>query len=191
MTTTGGLEGQLDLFGGAEPAPEPVMMALHQEYYDLIWAREKAYEFRKRFLEGRATRWYVYLNAPVSRLAAVIDLAPAVAGSPEEIANIAERMREGNGASVLSYVRGLERAYALPIVQAVEYPGLSVEELRTELGQFHPPQGYIRLNNHPDLLAVCEKVAAESPVRSITVDNRLYRFRCRCRRPAVGGVRRA
>jgi hypothetical protein len=97
MTTGGPVAGQLGLFGDAVPdaVPEPVLMALHGEYYDLIWQGLKTHEFRRRFLEGRATRWFVYLNAPVSRLAAVIDLGPAVAGSPEEVAAIAERMRPG------------------------------------------------------------------------------------------------
>lgn len=186
MTATGGLEGQRDPAGEAapvgEPSREPIMMSLYEEYYLLIWQRMKTYEFRKRFLEGRATRWYVFLNAPVSRLTAVVDLDPAVTGTPEEIAEIAERMRAGNGASVLAYVQGLERAYAIPIVRAVEYPGLSIEELRAELGQFHPPQGYVRLKDHPDLLAVCEKVTVASPIRSITLDNRLCRFHCTYRR---------
>ncbi|SDG41609.1 hypothetical protein SAMN05421505_10461 [Sinosporangium album] len=43
-------------------------------------------EFRRRFPEGRATRWFVYLNAPMSRLNAVIDLAPAVVDISERIA---------------------------------------------------------------------------------------------------------
>ncbi len=101
-----------------------------------------------------------------------------MAGSPEEVAGIAERMRPGNGASVLEYVRDLERAFAIPILGVTEYPGLSAEELRAELGAFHPPQGYVRLAQHPGLLAVCEKVAAETPIRLITVHHRLYLFRC-------------
>lgn len=177
------------MFGDAvpDPLPEPVLMALHGEYYDLIWQGLKTHEFRRRFLEARATRWFVYLNAPVSRLAAVIDLGPAVAGSPEEVAAIAERMRPGNGASVLEYVRDLDRAFAIPILSVTEYPGLSAEDLRAELGAFHPPQGYVRLGQHPELMAVCEKAAAESPVRSITVHHRLYRFRCGRQRPELEG----
>ena len=53
---------------------EPVLMALHAEYYELTWQELKTHEFRRRFLEGRAIRWFVYLTAPVARLAAVIDL---------------------------------------------------------------------------------------------------------------------
>jgi predicted transcriptional regulator len=162
MTAGGPVAGQMDLFGGAatDLAPEPVLMALHAEYYDLIWQGRKTHEFRRRFLEGRAVRWFVYLNAQVSRLAAVIDLGSAEVGSPEEVAAIADRMRPGNGASVLEYVRDLDRAFAIPILSVTEYPGLSAEELRAQLGAFHPPQGYVRLRQHPELMAVCEKAAA-------------------------------
>jgi predicted transcriptional regulator len=165
---------QEDLFGDLDPGigPEPVLMALHAEYYELIWQGLKTHEFRRRFLEGRATRWFVYLNAPVSRLAAVIDLGPAVVDAPERIAAIAERARVGNGASVLEYVRDLERAFAIPILHVAEFPGLSAAQLRGELGAFHPPQGYVRLNQHPRLLAVCEKVAAETPIRQMPVHHR-------------------
>jgi predicted transcriptional regulator len=188
MTTTGGsVAGQLGLFEGTSTEPEPVLMALHAEYYDLIWQGLKTHEFRRRFIEGRTVRWFVYLNAPVSRLAAVIDLGPAEVGSPDAVAAIAERMRPGNGASVLEYVRDLDRAFAIPILAVTEYPGLSAGQLRAELGAFHPPQGYVRLGQHPELMAVCEKAAAEAPVRSITVHHRLYRFRCGCQRPAPEG----
>jgi predicted transcriptional regulator len=121
-------------------AAEPVLMALHAEYYELIWQGLKRHEFRRRFLEGRATRWFVYLNAPVSRLAAIIDLGPAVVDVPQRIAAIAEEAREGNGASVLQYVQDLGRAFAIPIRQVREYPGLSADELRAALGRWHPPQ---------------------------------------------------
>ncbi|MGH8967086.1 MAG: hypothetical protein ACRDXB_17410, partial [Actinomycetes bacterium] len=93
---------------GVEPSPEPVLMALHAENYDQIWRGEKIHEFRKRFLKGTPVRWFVYLNAPVARLAAVIDLGPAVFDAPERIAEIAERTRKGNGTSVFDYVKDLE-----------------------------------------------------------------------------------
>jgi predicted transcriptional regulator len=70
-------------------------MALKPEFYDLIWAGLKTHEFRRRFVEDRAVRWFVYLTAPVSRLAAVIDLGPAVVDAPGRIAAIAETARPG------------------------------------------------------------------------------------------------
>lgn len=164
---------QDDLFGasGNKPKPEPVMMALHNEYYELIWQGLKTHEFRRRFLSGQPTRWFVYLNAPVSRLGAVIDLATAIVDKPEVIAAIAERARPGNGASVLEYVQDLEKAFALPILHVREYSGLSLAELRDELGKFHPPQGYIRLGQHPELMRVCEKLLSGDPTRQKAVQH--------------------
>lgn len=146
-------------------------MALKPEFYGLIWAGLKTHEFRRRFVEGRDVRWFVYLTAPVSRLAAVIDLGPAVVDSPERVAAIAEAARPGNGASVLAYVRDLDRAFAIPIRSVREYPGVSLAELRRELRGFNPPQGFIRLVRHDRLLAVCERMAAGMPVQSMQLDN--------------------
>jgi hypothetical protein len=73
---------------------------------------------------------------------------------------------------VLEYVRDLDRAFALPILHVAEYPGLSARELHHELGAFHPPQGYVRLAQHPRMLGVCEKVAAETPIREMPVHHR-------------------
>ena len=39
------------------------------------------------------------------------------------------------------------------------------DKVRAELGRFHPPQGYVRLAQHGPLLEVCEKMAADAPVR--------------------------
>jgi len=174
MGDGGAVPLQEALFGGTGSgvAAEPVLMALHAEYYELIWRGLKTHEFRRRFLEGRPARWFVYLNAPVSRLAAVIALGPAVVDTPQRIAAIAEQARPGNGASVLEYTAGLGQAFAIPILDVAEYPGLSADELCAELGRFHPPQGYVRLGRHPELLAVCEKAAADSPVRGMTVHHR-------------------
>jgi predicted transcriptional regulator len=162
---------QEELFATADGGvgPEPVLMALNAELYELIWQGCKTHEFRRRFLEGRPVRWFVYLNAPVSRLAVVIDLGPAIVDVPNGIAAIAEAARPGNGPSVLKYVKDLDRAFAIPILRVAEYPGLSAVELEAELGSFHPPQGYVRLAQHRQMLAVCEKVAAGVPARQLTV----------------------
>ena len=148
-------------------AAEPVLMALNPEFYELIWRGLKTHEFRRRFLESRPVRWFVYLNAPVSRLAAVIDLGPAVVDEPERIAAIAEAARPGNGASVLAYVGDLDRAFAIPIRGVAEYRGVPLVDLRRELRGFQPPQGFVRLVRHDRLLAACEHMAEAMPGRSM------------------------
>ena len=169
---TGQLQEELFAEADSGAGAEPVLMALNPEFYELIWRGQKTHEFRRRFLEGRRVRWFVYLNAPVSRLAAVIDLGPAIVDVPERIAAIAEAARPGNGASVLEYVRDMDRAFAIPILRVAEHPGLSAADLRAELGSFHPPQGHVRLAQHRQMLAVCENIAADSPVRQLTVHPR-------------------
>ncbi|MFI0793045.1 hypothetical protein ACH4OY_10140 [Micromonospora rubida] len=161
--------GLFDDAGAAGDVRAPVLMSLNPIYYDLIWASEKRHEFRRRFLTDQAVRWYVYLTAPVARLGAVIDLDVAVVDTPQRIADIAERARAGNGASVFEYVRDLPHAFAIPILRVAEYPGMTLEQLKDELGAFHPPQGYTKLRNHPELLSICEKVTADSPTREMTV----------------------
>ncbi|MGH3719153.1 MAG: hypothetical protein ACRDRI_10010 [Pseudonocardiaceae bacterium] len=162
---------QEDLFGNPEltPRPEPVVMSLNAEYYELMWRGLKRHEFRRRYLAGCRTTWYVYLTAPVSRLTAVIDLDEAIVDIPQRIAEIAERTRVGNGASVYEYLRDLEHGFAIPITRVREYPGFTAAELTDMLGSFHPPQGYILVAKHPAWLAVCEKLTSTDTVREMIV----------------------
>ncbi|MGH3923430.1 MAG: hypothetical protein ACRDTT_11285 [Pseudonocardiaceae bacterium] len=162
---------QHDLFSDLELSrpPEPVLMSLHPEYYELIWQGRKRHEFRRRYLTGRRTTWYVYLTAPVSRLTAVIDLAEATTDTPPRIADIAEQAQAGNGAPVYDYLRDLERGFALPITRVREYPGFTAAELTETLGSFHPPQGYTLITRHPAWATVCEKLTATDPIRQLDV----------------------
>jgi predicted transcriptional regulator len=176
IVTDASAHGPLEdgLFAADEPAlAEPVLMALKPEFYELMWLGLKTHEFRRRFLRNRPARWFVYLTAPASRLTAVIDLGPAIVDAPERVAAIAEAARPGNGASVLAYVRDVDHAFAIPIRGVTEYPGIPAVELRALLGEFQPPQGYVRLARQRELLAVCEKMAADSPVRTLKMPPRV------------------
>ncbi|WP_231932597.1 hypothetical protein [Micromonospora rifamycinica] len=78
---------QPSLFGDDDPSAdvrEPVLMSLNPIYFDLLWTGEKRHEFRRRFVTGQSVRWYVYLTAPMAHVGAVIDLGPAVVGTPSE-----------------------------------------------------------------------------------------------------------
>lgn len=164
---------QDDLFRAASldlPARgERVLMSLNPEYYELIWRGLKRHEFRRRYLADRPTTWFVYLTAPVSTLAAVIDLDPAIVDVPRRIADIAEQARVGNGESVHAYLKDLERGFAIPIKRVREYPGYTAKELAGMLGSFHPPQGYTLIDRHPALASVCGKLTSAQPVRELAV----------------------
>lgn len=167
-------DGDADLFGGTDIQIQPprVLMSLHAEYYDLMWSGAKIFEYRKRYIDGPST-WYVYLNAPVSRLTAVIDLDRPITGSPTEIADLAERARTGNGPSVLAYLSPAGRGVALPIRHVREYPGVTAEQLTAALGKWHPPQGYTLIDRHPELAKICDEFTAATIVRERPIDSRI------------------
>lgn len=164
---------QDDLFGVADldlsARRERVLMSLNPEYYALIWQGLKRHEFRRRYLADKPTTWFVYLTAPVSRLAAVIDLDTAIVDSPARIAEIAEQARVGNGASVYEYLKDLKRGFAIPIRQVREYPGFTAGQLAGMLGSFHPPQGYTLIDRHPALARVCDELTSAALVRELAV----------------------
>lgn len=152
--------------------PVPVVMCLDAAWYELMWRGEKTHEFRRRFLTGTPVRWFVYLTAPQSRLCAVIDLDPAIEDTPERIAQIAERTRPGNGATVKPYLARGDRAvgYAMPIRRVREYSGLSAPELADALGTFHPPQGYLLVDRNPAWRSVCDGLLATPVIRETVRD---------------------
>jgi predicted transcriptional regulator len=150
---------------------ERLLMSLNPEYYALIWQGVKRHEFRRRYPAGRPITWYVYLTAPASKLAAVIDLDPAIVDTPRRIADIAEQTREGNGESVLDYLKDLAHGFAIPITRVREYPGLTVDELTGMLGTFHPPQGYTFIDRNPTLANVCDELTSTDIVRELIVQH--------------------
>lgn len=168
-----GVQG--DLFGAADldlPVErERVLMSLNPEYYELIWQGLKRHEFRRRYLADRPTTWFVYLTAPVSKLAAVIDLDTAIVATPRRIADIAEQALVGNGESVYAYLKDLERGFAIPIKHVRECPGFTADELAGMLGSFHPPQGYTLIDRHPVLAGVCDKLVSADVTRELLVQH--------------------
>lgn len=149
--------------------PERLLMSLNPEYYDLIWQGAKRHEFRRRYPVGRPIIWFVYLTAPASELAAVIDLDPAIVDTPRRIADIAEQTRKGSGESVLNYLKDLARGFAVPITRVREYPGFTADELTGMLGTFHPPQGYIFIDRNSTLASVCDELTSADIVRELVV----------------------
>lgn len=156
---------------GANLPSERVLMSLKPEYYELMWQGLKTHEFRRRYLRGQPTTWYVYLTAPVSKLTAVIDLDEAVVASPRSLADIAEHASPGNGDSVYAYLENVELAHAMPIRTIREYPGFTADELATMLDGFQPPQGYTLIDKHEDWASMCDHLTKAPIVRELVIQH--------------------
>jgi predicted transcriptional regulator len=154
-----------------DSGPVPVVMSLDPPWYELMWTGQKTYEFRRRFLTGSPAQWFVYLTAPENRLCAVIDLDVAIEDTPDRIAQIAERMHAGSGATVQPYLarKGRSVGYAMPIQRVRQYTGFAAAELERMLKEACPPQGYIRLDQHPGWGSVCDKLLATPMERETTI----------------------
>lgn len=145
--------------------PLRVLMSLYSEYYSLLWRGLKRHEFRRRYVRRRATSWYVYLNPPESRLAAVIELGTAIVDSPGALADLANRDGPGTGNAVLKYLADCDHGLAMPIRSVSEYEGLSARELANMVGDFHPPRGYTLIDQHADWARACDRLTASQVVR--------------------------
>jgi predicted transcriptional regulator len=146
-------------------------MALEPAYYELIWARAKCYEFRRRFLTGTPVSWLVFLTTPTSALAAVIDLQPAIVDEPHRIAELADQARPGNGASVYAYLRDLPHGYAMPITRVCEFPAHPLHVLREQIPDFPRPRGQTVIDGNSSLAAVYDTFTANPPLREMTIQH--------------------
>lgn len=154
------------------PAPVQVVMCLDTPWYELMWTGRKTHEFRRRFLTGTRVEWFVYLTAPESRLCAVIDLDPAIEGTPHELAQIAERMSPGSGATVEPYLAKGDRThgYAMPIRRVREFQGFPAADLEQMVYGFHPPQGYVLVNGNSVWRTVCDRLLSTPLLRDSLIE---------------------
>lgn len=162
---------QTEVTAGVHRTHKRVLMSLNPEYYRMLWKGLKRHEFRRRYLRGCSTTWYVYLNAPVSRLAAAIELGSAIVNSPHVLAELAEQDGAGTGQAVLAYLKDEDHAFALPIRTVCEYEGLSAAELAAMLDGFQPPRGYTLIDEHPGWARVCDQLTATRIVRQLVVQD--------------------
>lgn len=150
--------------------PERVLMALDPDWLELMFRGQKFHEFRKRFVRDVRVQWYCYLTEPVSRLAALVDLAPAIEGTPARIAAIAEADRSGNGRAVHAYLAQHGWGFAAPVRRVREFHGIDGRELAARLGTWSPPRRYVLLSQHSELDAVCASLPATGLRRETRVD---------------------
>ena len=80
-------------------------------------------------------------------------------------------MSSGNGATVEPYLArsGRKVGYAMPIRRVREFSGFTAADLEQMLDGFHPPQGYVLVDNHPGWRAVCDKLLSSPVVRETTI----------------------
>src|ERR1041385_7864111 len=95
-----------------------LLLSLRPPYYYQMKAGIKRYEYRRRFVSDSCT-CFLYLGAnPRDRLSSTVparvEFGQPIIEHPSRIGELAEKQKPGSSASILQYMAGLERGYAIP-----------------------------------------------------------------------------
>jgi predicted transcriptional regulator len=142
----------------------PILLSLHEPYFEEIKSGIKRYEYRKRYVEQPSIA-YIYCTSPVKAVKGIVVFDTPIIGPPELISDISEK-ETGEGALTAEYLKGKDKGYAIPVVSWQEIESISLDELRDQVSGFVPPQSYYRLDNKPELLEYLEskRVVGLTPV---------------------------
>lgn len=149
----------LGLAGGETASTEDrlyLLLSLRPPYYHQMKAGTKRYEYRRRFVAQPCTTFLYLGTTPRDELSgtvpARVEFGQPIIDHPDRIGQLAESQKPGSGASIVTYMAGLDRGYAIPIRELTDIPPVRREELRRCWPAFRPPQSYLVLNNFPVLL---------------------------------------
>jgi len=134
-----------------------LLLSLRPPYYYQMKAGTKKYEYRRKFVH-QATTTFLYLGAtpsdPLSgSIPAKVQFGMPIVDHPSRIGELAESQKPGSSASILAYMAGRDKGYAIPVLSVEEIEAVKLAELKARFPRFCPPQSYLVLNNYPDLLA--------------------------------------
>ena len=134
-----------------------ILISLQTQYWQLIVEAKKDYEYRRIFRNDAVTA-FVYATAPVNAVVGVVEFDVPIIASIAEICGIVERQSPGSTQRMMEYMKGLDKAYAVPILsyQVLGAP-VPIQEIRRQVHDFHPPQSYLILANHPALHALLQE----------------------------------
>ena len=128
----------------------PILLSLHESYFEEIKKGIKRYEYRKRYVKQPSFA-YIYCTSPAKAVKGIVVFDTPIIGSPELISEISEK-ETGEGALTAEYLKGSNKGHAIPVVSWQEIEPISLDELRAHIAGFVPHQSYYRLDNKPELL---------------------------------------
>jgi len=144
------IEKQLNLFGEEiENKNIGWMISFRKEYFQAMIDKKKLHEFRRRFSEINSNFYsLIYISAPISAVTAIAKFKPTIIGDIEKMVKLRQTHTFSNDNNVRDYFSGLSKCYALPLVEIInlEYP-VTLNELRSIIPNFMPPQNYFKVNN--------------------------------------------
>ena len=124
-----------------------IILSLQPDPYKNILAGVKKHEFRRKFLKEPVNA-FIYVSLPVQKIQAYIEFGEPIFDRVQKIGEIAEKEGTSTISSIYSYMEGLEKGFAVPILSIREIEPLSLEELRSTY-KFTAPQSYMNIETNP------------------------------------------
>ena len=116
-------------------------------YVNAILAGTKTVELRRKIPNIRpSTRLWIYATKPVGAILCSAVVESIIEGTPEDIWNVSVGRTAVSRREFDEYFSGTSRAVALTLVDVVKRHEIGIEELRTLIKKFHPPQVLARLS---------------------------------------------
>jgi predicted transcriptional regulator len=124
----------------------PVLISLHEKYFEEMKQGSKRYEYRRRYL-NLSSMAFVYCPNPIKAIKGVVRFGKPTVGTPEEIAVIS-----GRDIKTWDYLKGGDKGYAIPVLAWEDIEPITLEKLRQRFPGFVPQQSFYRLDRKPELL---------------------------------------
>ncbi len=134
-----------------------VLMSIHLKYIEKIKQRKKIYEFRRKYPLREEALSLIYVPRPIKGIILWILFGKPIVGNPNELLKLSEYSSPHDRLSLIKYLEGVEKGFAIPILKFGEiYSKISLEEM----GRYGvvPPQHMIYLDRFPTFLdMVCQR----------------------------------
>ena len=121
-----------------------LLLSLRPRFADLVFEGLKKAELRRRFAQGAQNRdVFIYVTSPLRHLRGGFRVEHVWKGTPKEIWEKVSDLAGIDKGDFDAYYHGKAVAYALKIADVWEYSKpVSLDMLRSELGQFVVPQSW-------------------------------------------------
>ena len=140
---------QINLFA-KQPQLNEYLMSINQGSGAALLTGRKPHEFRRKFdkYDGQI-KVYLYSTAPHKKIIGHVIFNAPIHAHPDELVKLLETNQHDTEARLLAYFKGLEKAFALPVAEAVTYKKpLSLDALKSKVPGFQPPMSYLCIS-HP------------------------------------------
>lgn len=140
------------------PDTDDILISVQSRFINGMLAGTKRVELRRRAPRiDTGTRIWIYDKAPVAAVRAVATLATIETMAPEVLWRRYETTLGLSHGEYNEYLAGCDQATALSLHHISPIRPVSLDQLRKQSRNFHPPQFYLRMQSHKSLLAVLER----------------------------------